>query len=283
MRKWLSIVAILLAFAGLSPIRGQQVDPVGKALTVPALDMDSGRNRVGNAAHSFAGSRLLIANFVNQIVERDGFDWLAYWAAIVLAVAVLTGVVVAVSALKWLKIQTLAAKANADFALLNARALVNAERAWMMVTLTSTKEGVYTIIAENVGKTPAKLVSSFADVSIIRTPKTLPVTPAYKTQCYEGMIPIICFPQDRRQIFEITVPEIIESAYPYGNAPSNALEFMDIFFFGRVVYHDTLNTGNTPESSPVHETRWCFKLLTLANSAPISHPYVSPREYIGYT
>jgi len=258
MHQRLLLLASLLAFAGLAPIYGQQ--------------------------RGVASGPLMAASFAFQAVrERDIYDWLAYWAAIVLAVAVLIAVGLAFSALRWLKIQTLAAKANADFALVNARALLNAERAWIVVTLATTKEGVYTILAENVGKTPAKLVTSFADISILRAPKNLPETPAYKTQRFEGMVPAVCFPKDRRPILEISVREIIDSAYPYGNAPSNALEFIDIFFFGKITYEDTLHPLKTPESNALHETKWCFKLVTMANSAPIPHPSVSLSQYVGYT
>jgi hypothetical protein len=54
-----------------------------------------------------------------------------------------------------------AAKSAADFALLNAKAVINAERAWIMVQPTSHKREVYTFTAGNVGQTPAKLIRSF--------------------------------------------------------------------------------------------------------------------------
>jgi|SRR5580658_6637120 hypothetical protein len=310
MRNWLPILAVTLALTGLPSIQGQPLKHGNEASRASELKTDSGKNppaaayagkfqedcnrlafkngpgceSARNNEYPLAIGELAAAYFaIQRNAERDGYDWLAYWAAILLTLAALIGVGLALSTLKWLKNQTLAAKATADFALLNAQAVINTERAWIVVTMKSSKEGVYTIVAENVGRTPAKLVSSFSDVSILRSPKKMPETPTYKTQRYDGMVPTLCFQKERRQIFEITVSEIIDSAYPYGNAPDNALEFMDIYFFGKILYQDILNTGKAPQSNPPHETKWCFKLLTLANAVPISHPYVSPHEYVGYT
>lgn len=176
-----------------------------------------------------------------------------------------------------------AAKHTADFALLNAQAVINAERAWVIVGPTSNKRDFYTFNAVNVGQTPAKLVRSFADVIVLGHTTHLPPSPDYQTQRLEGMTPSLCLPKDRRVVFEISAEAISRVKYPQGNAPPNHLEFMEIYFFGKVIYEDTLNTGKTPESSPVHETKWCFKLTPVDGGVPIADPRLIPPDYMGYS
>jgi hypothetical protein len=110
-----------------------------------------------------------------------------------------------------------------------------------------------------------------------------PANPDYQTQRLEGMTPALCLPKDKRVVFEISADAIGRVNYPRGDAPPNHLEFMEIYLFGKIVYEDTLNTGKTPESNPVHETKWCFKLLPVDGGIPSADPKLIPPDYVGYS
>jgi hypothetical protein len=215
--------------------------------------------------------------------------WLAIFTAVLALVSIAQGYFLYVHGVELrtlagaAKENTAAAKDGASFALLNAQAVINAERAWIMVQPTSSKRGVYTFLAQNVGQTPAKLITSFADFIVLGHTTNPPATPDYKTQRLEGMTPTLCLPKDMRIIFEISADAIGRIKYPRGDAPPNHLEFMEIYFFGKIVYEDTLNTGKTPESNPLHETKWCFKLLPVDGGVAIADARLIPRDYVDYS
>lgn len=172
--------------------------------------------------------------------------------------------------------------AGAEAALLNARAVINTERAWIIVSVKSPKTLAYEFEIENVGKTPAKFVASFCEISILERGNTLPAGPIYKTERYDGLQPILFPPKDTRIIFAKNVRE------PMGGQPQeqwvrsvmNGIK--ELYFFGCLRYIDTLavEKGGKPV---IHETKWCFKFMPIPGALPLSHPYLFPASYVDYT
>jgi hypothetical protein len=262
---------------------------MGLAALAPICPQETSDQKKSKSKDSPPPSVSIVDNSTRQI-KADGpaqespeshtaFEY-SNWALVVIGAF---GVLAAFITLREIGRQTKAAKDAASFALLNAQAIINAERAWIVVGIVSRKPGVYTILAENVGQTPARLVTNFSDVSILPHGQSLAPVPEYKTQRLDGMVPTLYLPKDKRQLFEITTDAISKSKFPNREPSAEAIEFLEIHFFGKIVYEDTLNTGKAPESNPIHETKWCFKYFPIKDGVAMSHPYVCPSGYVDYS
>src|ERR1022692_1264792 len=70
--------------------------------------------------------------------------------------------------------------AYAESALLNAQALINAERPWMLTEIkTHTPSTSFTVYAINRGRTPAIILSAHMGCAAVKDSSALPENPAY--------------------------------------------------------------------------------------------------------
>lgn len=129
-------------------------------------------------------------------VTRDGMDWAALSFSVVLMVVGIIGVRAAIRTLraveeqakemvhqaKLISEQTEVAKVAADAALLNAQAVINAERARLLFTVEKRLDdrfrgrGIFSIYVINYGRAPAELLGSIEPVRMVtNSPDDLPV------------------------------------------------------------------------------------------------------------
>jgi hypothetical protein len=104
---------------------------------------------------------------------------------------VLVGIIaawIAIGTLNDLKEQTAATKTfaeaanrSADAALLNAQAVINSERPWVIIFVKRSSLDV-TFAAANLGKTPAEIISYSTVQDFRDSPDSLPVPPRYGTE-----------------------------------------------------------------------------------------------------
>jgi hypothetical protein len=149
---------------------------------------------------------------------------------------------------------------SARAALLNAQAVINAERPWILVEYEWAEieglEGVR-FYAVNKGKTPGEMIEAYFEKVILPIiPDTLPLPPQYKSPI---LIP-------RRgdnliltdEIWEFTpVPIHIESWIANEakrDEVKNATEFA--YFYGVIRYRDMLHMPD--DENGMHYTRFCF-------------------------
>ncbi len=174
------------------------------------------------------------------------------------------------------------ARDAADAARLNAQAVINAERAWIVVTAEASEPDVFEFRAKNVGKTPAKFVSSFCEMSVLDRSDKLPAEPTYKTEMYDGLQPTLFPPTDARAIFRKDLRKSQLSLLDEELLRCISAGFKEVYFFGSLSYVDTL--APEKDGKPVfHETKWCFKLIPIVGALPLSHPYLFPPSYVDYS
>ncbi len=142
-------------------------------------------------------------------------------------------------------IQAEAAKDAAEAAFLNAQAVINSERPWVVVTTHPDKERrLFMFKAKNHGRTPAKIISEEIGHEFAADPMNLPSPPNYKP----APIPHnLLAPEVRFPIYRIEPAWWIINQRP---SPGEQL-----VVFGRILYFDLVKGK---EKREVHETRWCL-------------------------
>jgi len=137
----------------------------------------------------------------------------------------------------------------AQAALLNAQAVINAERPWIvMVVEPHATMGGFAIHVKNKGRTPARVVAAYIGWDAVEGISNLPQDPPYRP----GSLM-----QDRMVVADETVwavwfhREMMRK--DFGDDFEKALNGKrPIFVFGKVLYRDVLN----PETILPYETRW---------------------------
>ena len=219
------------------------------------------------------------------------------WPLIAVAV---WGILVAIGTLKVIKRQTKATEIAADAARLNAQAVINSERPWIVVTVrpNPATEDTFIFQAHNRGRTPAQFISGNAEKRFVDRPGNMPIPPIYCNEC-ERPNNTLMMPTTE---FDIPFPGLdIDSFLDSGEKPTAAfavypptgavnpesiresrslaekmLSTNDVLmFYGRIIYRDVLNRGN----DSIHETRWCYAYFTNGKRLLTD----GPEEYNSYT
>jgi len=196
---------------------------------------------------------------------HDRIAWAAY---LVLAIVGYVGIMLAVSTLKKIERQTVAAETAAlaaaeaaQAALLQAQIMVNAERPWLTVGVEPTPgvENSFNITATNRGRSPA-LLTSMLDHVVFATdeahlPPTLEWTPAESSTPTAPIAsaPILVLPGEFVSVKTIRREDA-------GTLCGSEEKFKSIeaweerlYLFGEVKYNDLIS----PAGKEAHETRWC--------------------------
>jgi hypothetical protein len=194
-------------------------------------------------------------------IARDCFDkWTLIFTGL-LAVVGLLGVILACKTV-------LATRDNAKAALLNAQAIINAERAWVIMVIEQDKEfpRLFRLKAENRGRTPAMIVAASHECVVVQTEAEMPRLPEYRhgKRFPEG---VFLFPGESQLITEFSRDHL--RMPPVGEDRNGENDFQMVkdhkclaIVFGNVVYRDILG----PPEDLEHETRWC-SLLKLGDTA----------------
>jgi hypothetical protein len=216
-------------------------------------------------------------------------------------------VILTLFVIAWQSVETRAAaqatQASAVAALLNAQAVINAERAWLTVTVADEfaplpeldpnhyenerlqmkrvfaeqEEGgrTYRISFQNRGRTPAKIVGGDSCHRFIDLPDNLPVPVNYSCPIFLPD-PTFIVNGDSFRIHPGFKPDfILERDRKRVNVGFSA-EFL--IFYGRIIYEDVFALPDG--SSGRHETRWCFAYRPGEEKAFVA---CGPDEYSGHS
>jgi hypothetical protein len=174
----------------------------------------------------------------------------------------------------WQSIET---RDAAKGAFLNAQAVINAERPWIVVSIKTIQGpmGGFKIYARNKGRTPALVIDSRMNYVLAKDVVSLPASDyPFDTMIKDKLI----FPS--RSAFFMwfdgrTVRGCVKKNVPYYRDEGQ------VYICGRVRYRDLLN----PDSKIVHETRWISLYQTSSEGDEI-HPIEGiglSTEYEKYT
>jgi hypothetical protein len=149
------------------------------------------------------------------------------------------------------------------------KAMINAERGWLVVFPSQKPEG-YEFAVMNQGRTPAKIIAGDSGHIFVGTIESLPSPPLY---CAPFVLPDLTFLVNRDS-FPIRPPKNPEWILENSGKKILVQESREfLVFYGRVIYEDVLS-GTTN-----HETRWCFAYDPFRKALV----GVGPEEYNRYT
>lgn len=186
------------------------------------------------------------------------------WAAnLVLAILGYAGIVLAVSTLKKIERHTRSTQAiaeaaadSAQAALLNAQAIVDSGRPWLLISAEPSRssENSFTVTATNRGRSPAKIISSMERIIIAIDEARLPTPPEYKSE-EPGVpfVPIILLPGESTVIKPFCRDDL--RAICETEESFKRVEYWEekVFIYGKVIYKDLIATTGKQD----HETAWC--------------------------
>jgi len=171
-----------------------------------------------------------------------------------------------------------AAKLSANAALLNAQAVINSERAWIVVSVESPAAHQFNFRATNVGKTPARIASIYSSNTVARREGGPHVSPEYeKGVCLLNTPPCLLPPTASCIVFHCNVEDLrgrdsVEAWMKY-----LAEGFSTVWSYGKIIYFNTLEA----EPKCPHETKWLYWHFPVKDSLPMPDPRYP--EYNSYT
>lgn len=163
-----------------------------------------------------------------------------------------------------------AAKDSAAAALCSAQAVINSERPWIAIRVESPAVNSFVFRAVNVGRTPANVTAIWTiPVRIPRGSGNVPLPDAFSSEPPESVV-------DFAPCFLPPTADCVVGRYSIGDLVGNETEevllrwvnegFAMIYFYGRIVYYDTL------EPTLRRETRFYYRHLSFDSSLPIPDP-----------
>lgn len=194
-------------------------------------------------------------------------DRIAWGANILLALLGYAGILVALSLLKKIERQSkfvetvaTAAAESAQAALHHAKAILHAERPWVLITVAPSPsvENGFTIMATNRGRSPARIIAMVEQTTIVRDETQLPKVPEYQAASPDAPpISIILLPGEFTSIKSFCRDDVSGLC-----ETEDALWRIEnweerIFLYGKVVYRNLL----APDEAPDHVTAWSCRYI----------------------
>jgi len=194
-------------------------------------------------------------------------DRILWGANVLLALLGYAGIVLAVSTLKKIERQTkygetaaLAAQEAAEAALIQAKAIVHAERPWILIHVapSPTVENGFTVIATNRGRGPARVLSTADELRIARDETQLPGIPEFGPVDPEvPPVSMILLPGEFAPIKAFCRDDVKTVSRTEDGLRRIENWEERIFLYGKVMYKDLMAP---PEDAP-HETSWCCRYI----------------------
>jgi hypothetical protein len=190
-------------------------------------------------------------------------DRIAWAANLVLALVAYIGIILAVSTLRKIERHTvateIAAEAAADSAhaaLLNAQAMIDSERPWLLITVKPSRsvENSFTVTATNRGRSPANVTSISEQIKIAIDEAHLAVPPEYPIEeTGAPFVPIILLPGESAAIKTFGRDDL-RGICPTEESFKRIVNWEErVFLYGRILYTDLIATAG----QQTHETAWC--------------------------
>jgi hypothetical protein len=178
------------------------------------------------------------------------------------------GAWVGLGLLTWQNILT---RKAANAALLNAKAVINSERPWVIVKAepSSYKKGGFILTGAVRGRTPARIVEIYSHRTFVDQPDNLPPSPKYELPVIAPKEPLLGDGESFK-IAEVNPAALVDEEWKAKHPNFNSNQFL--CFYGIVRYEDCVATGQ----EKLHETRWCFSYFAMEDND--LHP-IGPEEY----
>lgn len=167
-----------------------------------------------------------------------------------------------------------ATKKTAKAAWLNAQAVINSERPWIVVTVEKADRYHFLFKATNVGRTPAKLISIHGEVLVVPQGEQLPEVLQYGPEKSLRINPRIFPPAVFRLIDECFINAILDRCRKDLEQGTSRM-----FLVGKVVYSDVFPSMEGANTA-LHETRWGY-FLPGGEGIPVAN--FCPPAYNDYT
>jgi hypothetical protein len=292
--KSLAIIAVLLAVAQAPAAKvAKAADLTGPTPRSAPLSTSSNAESPTPGTEDEGGrrdylpQRIIVANPPATPVPWTLHEQITWAANLVLVLVAYAGILLAVSVLKKIERQTgyaetaaEAAAASAQAALLNAQAIIHAERPWILITVepSRSKENSFTVMAANRGRAPAKIMESSEQIRIVINEKRLPVLPDYESEKPGApLVPVILLPGESMALVPFgreDVRGLCDSEEQFKRIETWEEK---IYLYGRVIYKDMI----APANEQAHETQWCCWYIHGRQSSGLV--MAGPPEYNSHT
>ncbi len=240
-----------------SPVSASShTEPLSTTASTPGGDSAS-------SLHDYQPPHITVANPPPTPVVWTWQEQIAWGANLVLVVLGYIFFWMALSILKKIERQTGYAEAvietassTAHAALLNAQAVIQAERPWILITVEPSRsmENSFTVMATNRGRTPARIIETLERHKIAIDEKRLPILPEYRNEKRNApFAPIILLPGEFTTIKAFSREEV--KALCDSEERFKRIETWEekVFLYGKVSYRDLISSS---DGEP-HETNWC--------------------------
>lgn len=169
---------------------------------------------------------------------------------------------------------------SAEATLLNAKALINSERPWILITAVpnSAPRRSFTIMAKNVGRTPATLTSWSLEIEFTDHSTDLPRPPVFGDD-HPWPSRIILVAGEQRAITSVSEAMVRVAAGTRERISNIEAMFEFAFAFGYVRYKNLLD----PSTVDAYETRWCYWFPPITGDEQAAPMGAGIGEYAGHT
>jgi len=191
---------------------------------------------------------------------RDQITW---GANLVLVVLGYVGIMLAVSTLKKIErgsrsveLAATAAADSAQAALLNAQAIMDAGRPWLLMSILPSQdaENSFAIMATNRGRSPARIVGTAEQIIFAIDEAHLARTPEYPSEELTApLVPIILMPGESVEIKPFSREDLKSICDSEETLRSIENWEEKVYIYGKVIYRDL----TAPPEKPTNETAWC--------------------------
>jgi hypothetical protein len=191
---------------------------------------------------------------------RDQISW---GANLVLVVLGYVGIMLAWSTLKKIErgsrsveLVATAAADSAQAALLNAQAILDAGRPWLLISILPSPdlENSFAVMATNRGRSPARIVGTAEQVIFAMDETQLARTPEYPSEeLTPPLVPIILMPGESVEIKPFSREDLKSICDSEERLRSIENWEEKVYIYGKVVYRDL----TAPPDKPTNETAWC--------------------------
>ncbi len=289
--KFVVLLAVLFAAAAAAKPIDQ---PSAKSQSSPASSISEAQS--GPTSNSATDSASGLHDYqphitaVNPPAAPAVWTWqeqVTWGANLLLAFLGYAGIMMGYSLLKKIERQTgyaeaivEAASSSAHAALLNAQAIIHAERPWILITVEPSRsmENSFTVMATNRGRTPARIVETMERYKIAIDEKHLPETPEYRNEKRNApFAPIILLPGEFTAIKPFCRDDV--KALCDSEERFKRIETWEekVFLYGKVIYRDLISASD----GEAHETDWCcWYIHGRQNSGMV---IAGPPEYNAHT
>lgn len=259
--KALWLIPLLLAFAapcGTSQTAGDAAEPPSPAAAVPGKALPGAPAPVEDQQ-----PRVIVTVPPPQPAPWQWHDRVAWAALVALPILLYAGIMLTLSTLKKIERQTSALEAatravadHAQAALLNAQAIVDAQRPWLLVAVepSSSAKDAFHVTVSNRGQMPAQIVAALSQTAIAIDEALLPKSPEYGVGKPSAQLyPVILVPGE-----STTVKVFSRDDVPAVCASEDRLKRVEnweekIYLYGKVIYRDLIARPGQQN----HETAWC--------------------------